>query len=141
MDLKHTNFPNFLGTVDGKHIRLRKPTESGSLYYNYKHYFSVLLLAICDSNYLFVSVDIGAFGKISDSSIFKDSLFYKKLIDNSLNIPDSKPISSIDPEPMPYVIVGDETFGLSENIMRPYGGNNLTVNKKIFNYRLSRARR
>jgi len=90
--LKHANFPNCLGAVDGKHIRLIKPTESGSLYYNYKHYFSVVLLAICDSNYLFISVDIGAFGKSSDSSIFKDSLFYKKLMDNSLNIPDPKPI-------------------------------------------------
>jgi hypothetical protein len=117
----HANFPNCLGAVDGKHIRLIKSIESGSLYYNYKHYFSVVLLAICDSNYLFISVDTGAFGKNSDSSIFKDFLFYKKLINNSLNIPDPKPISSIDPEPMAYVIVGDEAFGLLENIMRPYG--------------------
>ncbi|CAI6353920.1 unnamed protein product [Macrosiphum euphorbiae] len=63
------------------------------------------------------------------------------MMKNALNIPDPKPISTLNEEPMPHVIVGDEAFGLSENIMRPYGGKNLTVTKKIFNYRLSRARR
>jgi len=62
-------------------------------------------------------------------------------MENALNIPDPKPISTLNAEPMPNVIVGDEAFGLSENIMRPYGGKNLTVTKKIFNHRLSRARK
>lgn len=68
-------------------------------------------------------------------------MFYKKLIHNTLNIPKPKPISTLNPEPMSYVIVGDGAFGTLENRMRPYGGNNLTVSKKNFNNRLSRARR
>lgn len=135
------NFPNCIGAVDGKHIRVIKPTDTGSLYYNYKHYFSIVLIGVCDANYSFVAIDVGAYGKSSDSSIFKESMFYKKMMKNALNIPDPKPISTLNTEPMPHVIVGDEAFGLSENIMRPYGGKNLTVTKKVFNYRLSRARR
>ncbi|KAL4090147.1 hypothetical protein QTP88_025046 [Uroleucon formosanum] len=138
---KCANFPNCIGAVDGKHIRVIKPTDTGSLYFNYKHYFSIVLIGVCDSNYSFVAIDVGAYGKSSDSSIFKESMFYKKMMKNTLNIPDPKPISTLNAEPMPHVIVGDEAFGLSENIMRPYGGKNLTVTKKIFNYRLSRARR
>lgn len=33
-------FPNCVGAVDGKHIRLECPKNSGTFYYNYKQYFS-----------------------------------------------------------------------------------------------------
>lgn len=72
------NFPNCIGAVDGKHIRVIKPTDTGSLYFNYKHYFSIVLIGVCDSNYSFVAIYVGAYGKSSDSSIFKESMFYKK---------------------------------------------------------------
>lgn len=137
---KNANFPNCIGAIDGKHIRVKKPNKSGSLYYNYKHYFSIVLLAVCDADYKFTCIDVGAYGKCSDSSIFKNSILYKKLINTNLRIPEKKPISA-NGIPMPYVIVGDEAFGLSENLMRPYGGRTLTDKRRIFNYRLSRARR
>ncbi|KAB0805169.1 hypothetical protein PPYR_02139, partial [Photinus pyralis] len=84
--------------------------------------------------------EVGAYSKSNDSTIFKSSLFYKKLTNKTLNIPNSKAISEIR-TPSPHVIVGDETFGLCDNIMRPYCGKKLTHTKKIFNFRLSRARR
>lgn len=138
---KFTNFPNSIGAIGGKHIRIIKPIESGSLYYNYKHFYSTVLLALCDANYCFIFVDIGSYGKSNDSTIFKNSTIYKKLVDKTLNIPDPKPLSLLRPKCVPFVIVGDEAFSLSENIMRPYCGKKLTETKRIFNYRLSRARR
>ena len=48
-----TQFPNCLGAIDGKHVRIRKPAMSGSLFYNYKNYYSIVLLAIADANYKF----------------------------------------------------------------------------------------
>jgi hypothetical protein len=42
---------------------------------------------------------------------------------------------------MPFVLVGDEAFAMTNAMLRPYGGKNLCENKRVFNYRLSRARR
>ena len=48
---RRTQFPNCIAAVDGKHVRIKMPTGSGSLFYNYKHFFSILLLALVDANY------------------------------------------------------------------------------------------
>jgi len=58
-----TNFPNLIGAVDGKHIRCINPKNSGSLFFNYKKYFSVILMAVVDSEYCFISIDLGAYGR------------------------------------------------------------------------------
>lgn len=138
--LKRANFPNCVGAIDGKHIRVIKPNNSGSLFYNYKHFFSVLLLAVCDSNYRFLYVDIGAYGKSSDSTVFKTSILYKKLTENKLNIPGSRQLENSNIR-TPHVIIGDEGFGIAPFLLRPYGGKFLSIKKRVYNYRLSRARR
>lgn len=137
----HANFLNCISAVDGKHIRIIKPIDSGSLFYNYKNYCSILLMAVCDSNYSFIFVDIGSFGKCADSTVFRDSIFYQKLMKNELNIPEDQPLTCTESPLLPNVLVGDEGFGISTKLLRPFGGNNLTVKKKVFNYRLCRARR
>lgn len=80
----HSKFPNYIAALDGKHIRMIQPEHSGSLYYNYKHFFSLVLMALCDANYCFTWVDIGAFGKNSDSGIFKESSLYTKLTEKNV---------------------------------------------------------
>jgi hypothetical protein len=70
--------------TDGKHICLRNPDQAGSLCRNYKNFFSLVLMAMCDANYCFVWVDIGAYGKNSDSGIFHQSTLYKKLTQQTL---------------------------------------------------------
>lgn len=45
---KRWNIPNCVGSVDGKHIRLRCSPYSGSLFYNYKKYYSIILMAVTD---------------------------------------------------------------------------------------------
>ncbi|OWR53839.1 putative nuclease HARBI1 like protein [Danaus plexippus plexippus] len=97
-------------------------------------------MAIVDSNYYYIFIDVGSYSKECDSNIFKETQFWKKLVDNTLNIP--SPCSIINTNYiLPYVLVADEAFALHANVLRPYGGNELTKEQKIFNYRLTRARR
>lgn len=64
--------------------------NSGSNYFNYKRTFSVVLLALVDADYRFISVDIGSFGKNSDGGIFANSQLGKALSNGTLDVPGSK---------------------------------------------------
>lgn len=136
------NFSNCLGAIDGKHIIIEAPANSGSLYFNYKKTFSIVLLALVDANYRFIAVDIGSYGKNSDGGIFANSNLGKSLENEKLNIPEDCALPGTN-NVAPYVILGDEAFPLKRYLMRPYPGAQSIedVEKRIFNYRLSRARR
>ncbi|XP_036143257.1 protein ALP1-like [Monomorium pharaonis] len=121
-------------------ILFQCPNNAGSTYYNYKHAHSVVLMAICDAQYIFRFVDIGAYGRRSDGGIFSNSVIGKNFNANRMNVP--KPSAVAEERILPYCLVGDEAFPLKSYLLRPYPGKNgLTPEQDIFNYRLSRARR
>jgi len=120
---------------------LQAPPRSGSTFYNYKGNHSINLLAISDALNRFLIVDIGAQGRQSDGGVFDNSGLPHLFESNALCVPRSMCIDSTDIV-LPFVLVGDEAFPLNTYIMRPYPrSRNLNTSKKIFNYRLSRARR
>lgn len=68
---RRENFPHCVGSIDGKHIRIIKPWGSGSEFFNYKKFFSIVLVAVADSDYCFRYIDVGGFGHKGDSNLFK----------------------------------------------------------------------
>ena len=81
------NFPHCLGAIDGKHIVMQAPANSGSQYYNYKGTHSIVLLAVCDANYCFTLIDIGDFGQHSDGGVLTNSAFGVAMANGNLVSP------------------------------------------------------
>ena len=118
------NVPHALGALDGKHVALKKPKNTGALYHNYKGFFSIVMLALVDGQNKFRWVDVGTEGSCSDGQIFNASQLKKR------GGPD-----------VPYFILADDAFALNTWLMKPYGRRMLTREERIANYRISRGRR
>lgn len=128
------DFPNCLGALDGKHIKLRAPQSSGSYFYNYKGDHSIVLLALVDAKYKFLYVNIGTNGRISDGGVLRESFLSKAIKTNCVHFPNDAALPGRMMK-VPYVIVADDAFPLCERILKPYPGQNLSHDCQIFNYR------
>jgi hypothetical protein len=134
------NFPNCIGAIDGKHITIRPPAESGSYYYNYKGTHSIVLLAAVDANYKFLYVDVGTNGRVSDGGVWENCSLNKVLVTSAAGIPNETTLPKSN-KCLPHVFVGDDAFPLKTYILKPYPFQKQTKEQRIFSYRLSRARR
>ena len=132
------NIPRVVGCLDGKHIRIVFPTDSGAMFFSYKKYFSVVLQGLVDANYKVITVDVGSFGKQSDRDTFLASDLFS-FIDGKRIIfpePDFLPHSNVI---APCVMLGDEV--MLPYLMKPYERNSLADRRFNFKDRLSRARK
>lgn len=131
---KKTNYPNCVGTLDGKHIRCINMKAGGSNFFNYKKFFSIVLMALVNANLKSVAIDVGACGQGGDSTVFKNSALEKKLYSGSLNLPSLAPLPNTTDSPQPFVFVADEAFKLSTNLMTPFPSRGLTGRRTVYNY-------
>jgi hypothetical protein len=122
------------GALDGKHVRIMPPPGSGAQYYNYKNFYSIVLMALVDANYQFTYVDVGKNGRVS--GVVEHTTFYQKLIQGLLNLPDNEDTV----ENLNYIFVGDEAFPLHKHVLKPFSQRDVNHHRRLYNYRVSRAR-
>lgn len=126
-------------------------------------------MAVADHLYRFTLVDVGAYGSKyyknknliiytllykynknknshlwfitgdSDGGIFNESQIGIKLNNEHLNLP--KEAINLPDSNIHTYFLADDAFKLSNRIMKPYSGKNMSDPQKICNYRFSRARR
>ena len=97
-------------------------------------------MAVCIALYEFFLVDIWDSGRQSDGSVFFNSNLGYAIENNILSIPKASKLPNSG-RVLPYVFIGDDAFGFKPHLMKPYPLQNLPAEKRVFNYRLSRARR
>ncbi len=134
--LRKTNFPKVIGSIDGKHIHIQAPDNSGSLFFCYKDFFSIVLIAIADANCRFMLVDIGKYGSQSDSAFGKAYLCHDLAIPQGRQLP-GYPEGGV----LPLTFIADAAFPLHD-LLCPYAPPRIgpmDEPEKIFNYLLSCA--
>ena len=134
------NYPNCLGAIDGKHIVIQPPPNSGSHYYNYKHTHSIVLMAVAGPDYECLYADVGTNGRVSDGGVWNKCGLSQAIEDGIISLPPPKCLPNGDTE-VPHVFVGDDAFALKPHMMKPYSQNGLSADRRVYNYRHSRARR
>ena len=90
-------------------------------------------------------MDVGANGRAGDAGVFRESPLFRGLEEKSLGIPSADFLPGTGVMSL-YVIVGDDAFPLKQYLMKPYPergdvGPDEKLLRRVFNYRLSRARR
>lgn len=80
-------------------------------------------------------------GRISDGGVIQNTIFFEKLVNSEVHIPSSETLKGCN-QNLPYVFVADDAFPLRPDMIKPFRQADLTSReRKILNYRLSRARR
>ena len=99
-----------------------------------------MLLAVCNAKYEFTLVNIGQAGGQNDGGVYKDSNLGYAIDQNLLNVPAPSNDMSCNGK-YPDVFVADDAFQMNEYMLKPYPRTDRDIEKIVFDYRLSRARR
>ncbi|KAK8763957.1 hypothetical protein V5799_033434, partial [Amblyomma americanum] len=126
-------FPHCIGALDGKHVVITPPPGSGAAYRNYKGTFSIVLMALVDADLNFIFADVGKNGRLNDSGVWTEAKLRLRIESDPTCLPPPEQLPNSCTS-APYVIVGDEGFGLKPYLMRPYPVAELQHEKRIFNY-------
>ncbi|PAV59846.1 hypothetical protein WR25_09964 [Diploscapter pachys] len=137
---RKTGYPCGTLSMDGKHIPIVAPNNSGSEFYNYKQFFSIVLLVAVNVNAEFITYDIGAAGRMSDSQIFNNSNMKILLLDDSL-YPPHQNLGQCGQ--VPVHVLADGGFALHQRVMRPFSNQESAADPKkaYFNNKYSGVRR
>lgn len=123
-----THFPNCVGALAGKHVRLMGP-----------EHHSVVFVGLCDARYRFVCAEIDACWDESSWNFARGAL-YRSLAEKRLDIPGPRPVTGYRIIASPHVVVADRPFGGPENVVVPYAKGTLTYDQEEFNNRIALPR-
>ncbi len=118
--------------MDGKHIAIKCPKGDGSLYFNYKKFHSIALMALVDADYKFIWIDVVANGSDSDAQIFNSSELRECIESGDIGLPADAPVPN-DDRPTPFFIIGDDAFPLHTWLMKLFSRRNMEMDEHIFN--------
>jgi len=126
-----SDFPDVIGAIDGSHFCIKAPLDQQDCYTDRKLNKSIIMQAICTSNFLFTNVNIGYPGRLHDARVFSNSDVFKK-------------IETEGPKSLfygKYHLLGDLAYTNTSWLITPFKDyGNLTIRHRKFNTKLSKTR-
>ncbi|XP_043264894.1 uncharacterized protein LOC122404736 [Colletes gigas] len=133
------NFPHCVGAISSRHVQIQVPIQVPN---TIKSTFNIVLVAVVDADYNFLHADVVCAGRISDTNVFKNCAFFKKLEGNAFKLP---PLSILPGREklVPYVFVADDAFPLVPNlVLKLYSEKNEKDSaRRVYNRQLLRTQR
>ncbi|KAK3101308.1 hypothetical protein FSP39_002583 [Pinctada imbricata] len=118
-------FPGVIGSVDGTHIMIPRPSDHSGAYLNRKKSYSIVLQGVCDADLCFTDVYVGWPGSVHDARVYQNS----SLASRMQNMPNE------------YHLLGDGAYPLSGSLLTPFRDfGNLTRDEKTYNWKHSATR-
>jgi hypothetical protein len=136
--------PGCAGAIDGCFIPIIKPPGPwGYKYWCYKHFHSIILMAVVDAKYRFSYVSVGEPGCVGDSATFLRSslataLYSGRVLPQGAGFPQSRPV---DHRFRPYLL-GDAAFRAESFLVKDFPGHPRGADpRRLFNVYHCRMRR
>ena len=76
--------PQCAGSIDGSHVPITPPSMNHTDYYNRKGWYSMLVQAVVDHNYLFRDLCVGWPGSVHDTRVLANSTLFRKVTSGDL---------------------------------------------------------
>lgn len=137
---KEWQFPYAFAAIDGSHIPIKCPrggAQAMKQYFNFKGFYSVVLMALVDAEYRFIWVSVGAPGNTHDSTLLQSTDLWKRIMEGEVIPNIAQNLGNVE---VPPLILGDGAFPMRTFIVKPHGDAILSDKKRYFNFRHSRAR-
>ena len=136
--LSKWGIPQCAGSIDGSHIPVRPPSLNHTDYYNRKGWYSVLVQAVVDHNYLFNDLYVGWPGSVHNARVLSNSAVYHKCHNGDYLKGDTLQIGG---HTIPIFLIGDSAYPLLSWLIKPFPmTSSISGQQKTFNYRICRGR-
>ncbi len=86
-------------------------------------------MALVDSNYKYIMIDVGAAGSEDNSNTFRNSAFRQLFHSDRIPFPLPENLPGTTTQ-APYVLVGDKAFPGELHLLKPYSKKTKTISEK-----------
>ncbi|CAH1380903.1 unnamed protein product, partial [Tenebrio molitor] len=101
---RENGFPGVIGTIDGSHIKIDKPSDDPESYMNRKGYYSIQIQGVCDHQAQIRDVFLGFPGSVHDSRVLRCSPLFDSLAEKCQN----------------FYLLGDSGYPVLPHLLTPF---------------------